>query len=102
MRLNHSSVLLNETLCRMLGCGPHKNDARRGSARVIEDLVQAEGRMLAAREKIDSSLADIPGYESIAGHINSALVSTAALAALKTNCTSLILWHIPFGVKQAL
>ncbi len=49
---------------------------------VIEDLVQAEGRMLAALEKIDSSLADRSGYESIAGHINSALASTtAALAA---------------------
>ena len=49
---------------------------------VIEDLVQAEGRMLAAREKIDASIADRPGYESIAGHINSALASTtAALAA---------------------
>lgn len=60
---------------------------------VIEDLVQAEGSMLA----------DGPGYESIAGHISLALVSTAAaLAALTTNFTSLSLWHIPFDVKQAL
>ena len=48
---------------------------------VIEDLVQAEGRMLAAREKIESSLAYRPGYESIAGDINSALASTAAALA---------------------
>ena len=48
---------------------------------VIEDLVQVESILLSARKKIDSSLADRPGYESIAGHINSALASTAAALA---------------------
>ena len=51
-------------------------------AQVIEDLAEAEGRMLSAREKMSGSLlADEPGYESIAAHISAALASAGAALA---------------------
>ena len=43
---------------------------------IIEDLAQAEGRMRAARDKLDAPfLADAPEYASIMAHIDSALAS---------------------------
>lgn len=49
---------------------------------IIEDLAAAEGRMRAARDKMSSSfLADNPGYQSIAAHIDEALASAGAALA---------------------
>jgi hypothetical protein len=49
---------------------------------VIEDLAQAEGRMRAARDKMNAPfLADGPDYASIVAHIDSALASAGAAIA---------------------
>ena len=49
---------------------------------IIEDLVAAEGRMGAARDKMSPSfLADNPGYQSIAAHMDGALASAGAALA---------------------
>ena len=49
---------------------------------VIEDLAHAEGRMQAAREKMNAPfLADGPDYASIVAHIDSALASAGAAIA---------------------
>lgn len=49
---------------------------------IIEDLAQAEGRMRAARDKLDAPfLADAPEYASIMAHIDSALASAGAAIA---------------------
>ena len=46
---------------------------------IIEDLAQAEGRMQAARDKMNVPfLADGPDYASIVAHIDSALASAGA------------------------
>jgi hypothetical protein len=51
-------------------------EPRRGLAEVIDTLVEAERILLSAQTVMhDSSLADIPGYESIEGHIGVALAS---------------------------
>jgi hypothetical protein len=51
-------------------------------AEAIEELAEAEGRMRAARDKMDASfLADDPDYEGIATHIDSALASAGAAIA---------------------
>ena len=44
---------------------------------VIEDLAEAESRMIAARNKMIEG----PGYESIAAHISSALAAVEAALA---------------------
>jgi hypothetical protein len=49
---------------------------------VIEDLAQAEGRMRAARDKMNVPfLADGADYASIVAHIDSALASAGAAIA---------------------
>ena len=49
---------------------------------VIEDLAQAEGRMRAARDKMNAPFrADGPDYASIVAHIDSALASAGAAIA---------------------
>ena len=49
---------------------------------VIEDLAQAEGRMRAARDKMNGPfLADGPDYVSIVAHIESALASAESANA---------------------
>ena len=49
---------------------------------VIEDLAQAEGRMRAARDKMnDPFLADGADYASIVAHIDSALAYAGAAIA---------------------
>ena len=49
---------------------------------VIEDLAQAEGRMRAARDKMNVPiLADSPDYASIVTHIDSALASAGTALA---------------------
>ena len=49
---------------------------------VIEDLAQAEGRMRAARDRMNVPfLADGPDYASIVAHIDSALASGGAAIA---------------------
>ena len=49
---------------------------------VIEDLAQAEGRMRAARDKMDAPfLAGDPDYAGIAAYIDSALVSAGVAIA---------------------
>jgi pectin methylesterase-like acyl-CoA thioesterase len=49
---------------------------------VIEDLAQAEGRMRAARDKMNVPfLADGVDYASIVAHIDSALASAGAAIA---------------------
>jgi hypothetical protein len=49
---------------------------------IIEDLAQAEGRMRAARDKLDVPfLADASDYASIVAHLDSALSSAGAAIA---------------------
>jgi hypothetical protein len=49
---------------------------------IIEDLAEAEGRMRAARDKMDAPfLAGHPNYAGIAAHIDSALASAGAAIA---------------------
>ncbi len=51
-------------------------------AEIIEDLARAEGRMRAARDKLDATfVADAPNYASIVAHIDSALASAGAAIA---------------------
>jgi hypothetical protein len=49
---------------------------------IIEDLAQAEGRVRAAKDKLDAPfLADAPEYASIVAHLDSALASAGAAIA---------------------
>ncbi len=51
-------------------------------AEAIEELAEAEGRMRAARDKLDAPfLTDAPDYASIVAHVDSALASAGAAIA---------------------
>ena len=59
------------------GMKPH-----RVITQIIEDLAQAEGRMRAARDKLDAPfLTDASDYASIVAHVDSALASAGAAIA---------------------
>ncbi len=57
-------------------------ESRMAISKVIEDLAQAEGKMRAARDKMNVPfLADGADYASIVAHIDSALASAGAAIA---------------------
>ncbi len=60
----------------------HNVEPHRALSEIIEDLAEAEGRMQAARDKMNEPfLADSPDHASIAAHIDSALASAGAALA---------------------
>ncbi len=61
----------------------HNNvEPHRALSEIIEDLAEAEGRMRAARDKMNEPfLANSPDYASIVARIDSALASAGAALA---------------------